>query len=79
MIRNIDALVSWSDMEVLMERYKYIGKEGLIPFGSEVDCELIFPKGPKGPVTVRGLYDAITIDKTYANKKEMLGDWLPAD
>ncbi len=60
-----------------MERYKYIGTNIKIPFGSEIDCELIFPKGPKGPVIVQGVFEDFAIDETYNSRAEMLGDWLP--
>ena len=61
-----------------MEKMKYIGKEARLPFGTERECTLLFPKGPKGPATlVTENLEGAEITFEYDSRKAMLGDWLP--
>lgn len=79
MIENIGALKPWGEkeMEVTLERHKYIGHDPRLRFGDIYDLTVRRESGAKGPVNISvhvGLKERVYLK--YENTRSFKGDWL---
>jgi hypothetical protein len=79
MIGNIEALLPWdeNELEVTLERHKYIGTDPRLNFGDVYDLTVRRDGGPKGPVNISvhvGLKERIYL--RYDSNRAFKGDWL---
>ena len=81
MIENIDVLKPWDvcELEVTLERLKYIGHDPRLGFGDIYDCTVRREKGPKGPVNLSVHLDLQKrVYLSYKDRVDFKGDWLEA-
>lgn len=79
MIGNVEALFPWeeNELEVTLERHKYIGTDPRLNFGDIYDLTVRRDSGPKGPVNISvhvNLKDRVYMK--YDSNRAFKGDWL---
>ena len=79
MIGNIEALLPWdeNELEVTLERYKYIGTDPRLSFGNVYDLTVRRDAGPKGPVNISvHVNPKDRIYLRYESGRGFKGDWI---